>query len=232
MYKFSIALQKPTDETYGIANLELCDGFFGKRLADLNGSETEDIRNNLIEKRQRIVLYKTDMPLSDTDAYIRFFRRAHLLQIENVSIDLHTIGGPENFPLLAEIIDMARGMGIRLVLEPIADCPFLDFDVYKEIASEATGLIFSPIEYLPAGKRPFLQVLYKCKIKDDIVFLRINDGIMHTAEPTPIEEGNAEVKECASNLLVRSFKGYFSITNYCGDIPDLLRRFTNTLKNL
>lgn len=232
MYKFSIALEKPTDETYGIANLELCDGFFGKRLADLNGSETEDIRNDLIDKRQRIVLYKTDMPLTDTDAYIRFFRRAHLLNIENVSIDLHTIGGVENFPLLKEIIEIARGMGIRLLFEHVADCPFMDFDVYKEIRTEATGLIFSPIEYLAAERKPFLQVLYKCKVKDDILFLRINDGIMKTAEPVPIEEGNAEVKECASNLLVRSFKGYFSITNYCGDIPDLLRRFTNTLKAL
>ncbi len=56
MFKYSIALQNKDEETYGIDNLELCDGVFGKPLYLLSWEEIEEIRNALIAKRQRIVL--------------------------------------------------------------------------------------------------------------------------------------------------------------------------------
>lgn len=232
MYKYSIALHSLNEETYGIDNLELYDGVFGKKLCDFNGAETEDLRNLLIAQRQRIVLYTVNMPLTDKKAYVAFFRRAHLLNIENVKLSLSAVQNRENFDALREIIDLARGMGIRMLFEMEPDYPFFDFAAYKEVRSAATGLIFSPMSFLTQDLMPFLRVLYNCKVKDDIVFLRINDGLMHTGEPTPIEEGNAEVKECVSNLLARSFAGYFSITDYNGDIPDLLSRFAKMLSKL
>ncbi|MBE7062199.1 MAG: hypothetical protein IJN25_03680 [Clostridia bacterium] len=225
MFKYSIALKNFEDETYGIDNLELCDGVFGKPLHCLSGAETEDIRNRLIARRQRIVLYSVDIPTECTADYIAFFRRAHLLGIENV---LLCAPGNEN---LATVIDMARGMGIRLLFEPTKENG-LTFDAYKEIRTPDTGLVLSSVEFSRQGIMPFRSAFYKSKVHGDVVFVRMKDGIMGTDIPVPLEEGNSEVKECLSILLARSFTGYISVSDYCGNMDDTLRRLAEMLTNI
>lgn len=225
MFKYSIALKNFEDETYGIDNLELCDGVFGKPLHLLTGAETEDIRNRLIAKRQRIVLYTVAIPTENTADYVAFFRRAHLLGIENVLLAAPAGESPD------AVIDMARGMGIRLLFEPTKENG-LTFAAYKELRTPDTGLVLSPVEFARQGIMPFRSAFYKSKVHGDVVFVRMNDGIMGTDTPVPLEEGNSEVKECLSILLARSFTGYISVSDYCGDMDDTLRRLANLLTNI
>jgi len=229
MFKYSIALNNLDAETYGIDNLELCDGVFGKPLHLLTGAETEEIRNRLIEKRQRIVLYTLDMPLSGLSEYADFFRRAHLLYIENVK--LATAFAPEDSENLSQVIDMARGMGIRLLFEPTLENG-LSLEAYKTFRTAATGLVLSPVEFARQGKMPFRSVFYKSKVHGDVVFVRMQDGIMGTDTLVPLEEGNSEVKECLSLLLARSYDGYISVSDYCGNMEDTLRRLAEMLMRI
>ena len=83
MYKFSIA-SSLKEEHCGIANLELDDKLLGKPLADMNGCEVEEVRNQLIDSLCRAVLYTADIPAAEYDRWVRFFLNAHLIQAENV----------------------------------------------------------------------------------------------------------------------------------------------------
>lgn len=207
MYNYSIELKDLNENNYGINNIELTDGVFGKELADMTGNEVEDIRRNLIETRRKIVLYTVKTPLSDYDRFVLIFRKAHLLNIDNIRL---TSDITDEF---GEIAELARAMDIKVIFDIT---PEFGFDDYKKIRTKHTGILYDPCAFLKAELNPFLKVLTKSKVKDDIVFLRFNDGLMITAEPTLPEEGNAEVKECASNLIARSYSGYFSITDYLG----------------
>ncbi len=230
MFKYSIALKNFGDEAYGIANLELCDGVFGKPLYLLSGEETEEIRNALIAKRQRIVLYSVDMPLQNTGDYVAFFRRAHLLGIENVKLTTPFTGADKES--LDAVIDMARGMGIRLLFEPTKENG-MTFDSYRELRTPATGLFLNPMEFVRQDRMPFRGNFYKAKVKDDVRFVRMVDGIMGTDTVVPLEEGNSEVKECLSVLLARSFDGYVSIgTEYAADMEDHFARLARMLMHI
>ncbi len=229
MFKYSIALNTINDETYGIDNLELCDGVFGKPLYLLNGEETEEIRNLLISRRQRIVLYAVDMPLANRKDYVAFFRRAHLLNIENVKLTTpFTESDKEN---LDAIIDMARGMGMRLLFMPTKENG-MTFDSYRELKAEGTGLFLNPMEFVRQGKMPFRGNFYKSKIKDDVRFVRMVDGIMGTDTIVPLEEGNSEVKECLSVLLARSYDGYVSIGTEYTDMADHFAHLAKMLMHI
>ena len=229
MFKYSIYLQNFDDEAYGIPNLELSDGVFGKPLYLLNGEETEEIRNLLIERRQRIVLYAVSMPLTNLGDYVTFFRRAHLLDIENVK--LCTPFGAEDGDNLAAVIEMARGMGMRLLFEPTKENA-MTFDSYRELRKEGTGMYLNPMEFVRQGKMPFRGNFYKAKIKDDVRFVTMIDGIMATDEIVPLEEGNSEVKECLSVLLARSFDGYLSIPACYDDMEDFFARLAKMLMHI
>jgi hypothetical protein len=231
MYNFSIFLENLNDNSYGINNIELKDGVFGKALAEMTGAEVEEIRTKLILLRKKIVLYTVSHDLSDYDYFVRLIRRAHLLNIENIKLCLCTLkngaGGIE------KVLELARAMDIKIVFEPKAEYDFFDHGSYAGIKTPYTGIIYNPLAYLKLGLNPFLKVLYKYRHKNDILFLRVNDGIMHTGKPTLPEEGNGEIKECASALLVRSFKGYFSFTDYLKDKKgEVIERFCQTLTRM
>ncbi len=229
MFKYSIAIENINDETYGIDNLELCDGVFGKPLYLLNGEETEEIRNLLITKRQRIVLYTVDMPLSGLSDFAAFFRRAHLLDIENIKlITPFTAADKENLDAVA---DMARGMGMRLLFEPTKENG-MTFDSYREICSPYTGLYLNPMEFVRQDRMPFRGNFYKAKVKDDVRFVRMIDGIMGTDTVVPLEEGNSEVKECLSVLLARGYDGYVSIGKDYADMEDHFARLAKMLMHI
>ncbi len=229
MFKYSIAMKSMDDETYGISNLEVSDGIFGKPLYLLNGEETEEIRNLLITRRQKIVLYSVDMPLANQADYVKFFRRAHLLAIPYVK--LTTPFGAEDKENLDAVIDIARGMGIRLLFEPTAENE-MTFDSYREMRTPDTGMYLNPMEFVRQGKMPFRGNFYKAKVKDDVCFVRMIDGIMGTDTVVPLEEGNSEVKECLSVILARSFDGYLSIGRDYADMDDHFARLAKMLMHI
>lgn len=229
MFKYSITLDSINSEAYGIPNIELTDGVFGKPLYLLNGEETEEIRNLLIHRRQRIVLYAVDMPLENLSDYAVFFRRAHLLGIENVK--LCTPFSEKDMENLSAVREMARAMGMRLLFEPTKENG-MTFDAYKEMKAPGTGLILNPVEFIRQGKMTFRGNFYKAKVKDDVRFVRMTDGIMGTDTLVPLEEGNSEVKECLSVLLARSYDGYISVSDYYGDMDDHFTRLARMLMHI
>ena len=96
--------------------------------------------------------------------------------------------------------------------------------------SEATGLIFSPLEYIKQKKNP-LDVLKECDVLDDICFIRANDGLIDSGAPTLPGKGDANVSECAKYLLDNGFKGYFSFADYSNSflISEIIRRYNEYL---
>ena len=234
MYQYSIAIGENNKDTFGIKNLELCDGYFGKPLALMSPAEVEDARNYLIKSFCKVVLYTVSMPVSQYDSYVQFFRNAHLIGAENVKLAFDAIDGADNAQIL-QVIKIADAFGIKVLFEIEASASEkFGFEQYKALRSDATGLIFNPNEFVKLHQNPFLTVLYKSKLKDDIVFLRVCDSLYDSNIPMLPEKGNSEIKECASNLLSRSFKGYFSFTKYGDDIAvgDVMDAFVNALCNM
>ena len=111
MYRFSIASNKPR---YGISNLELADGCFGFPLCDMNGAQVEAIRNDLIHQLARVVLYSVEMPVTETERYIRFFRNVHLIQAENVLLTDSAIANATDSDIQS-IIRMGEAFSIRMI---------------------------------------------------------------------------------------------------------------------
>ena len=108
--------------------------------------------------------------------------------------------------------------GIGVLLEN-AETSFLSTDkevtsIYKKVKSANTGIIFNPLEFTKLKTHPFFHVFYHSKLKNDIIFLRINDGLFLDGSPTLPAMGNSEMKELTSILLARGFSGYFSFVPY------------------
>ncbi len=231
MYKFSIALDDNNSETYGITNWELKDGYFGAPLAAMTPDQIEDTRNLLLRKMVRIVLYSVQMPVSDYAAYVQFFRNAHLLRVENVQLCFDAIKDATDGEI-RKVIAIGEAFSIKILfgLEAAAMEKF-DLARYSALRSPNTGLIFDPNEYVKQHINPYLGMLYKMKLKGDIVFLRVCDMVYDSLTPVLPEQGNAEVKECVSNLLSRSFGGYFAFRSYGKEVPlpAVIDAFTNAL---
>jgi sugar phosphate isomerase/epimerase len=231
MYNYSVAVDGLESQSFGINNIELKDGCFGAKLANLTLCQIEDIRNKLISYMKKIVLYTAAMHVSQYERYIQFFRNAHLLNIENVKIEISAFDDETGLKELSKIIEIAAAFDIKVLFEP--DTSF-SFDTYKQIKSSGTGIIFNPLKFVKAGENPFLTVLYNNKFKDDIVFLKVNDGLYNDSRPVMLEEGNSEIKECVSAMLARSYKGYFSFEDYMQDnsVSHVIRQFSDILFNM
>lgn len=234
MYHFSIALDEKNHECYGIRNLEVTDGYFGTPLSRMDGGQVEDIRDMLIRKLSRIVLYTVDMPVCEYDAYVRFFRNAHLIGVENVKLAYTAIRGAQD-ESVRKVLAIAEAFSIKVLFElEAAHMESFGMEQYVALRSENTGLIFNPNEYVKLHINPYLGTLYKLKLKDDIVILRVCDMLYDSLIPTLPEKGNSEIKECASNLLTRSYQGYFSFSAYSDQFPvgDVIGAFTEALCNM
>lgn len=233
MYRFSISLQNRSQDCCGIKNWELSDDYFGTPLHAMNGNQTEDIRNDLIHQLARVVLYRADLPVPDEKAYVRFFRNAHLINVENVLLSESAIAGASDEEI-RNIIRIAASFSIRVLLKPEADHPAeTSLERYAALRCSDTGLFYDPSEYVKQHRNPYRDILYKSSLKDDIVFLRVDDMVFDTLQPVLPEHGNAQIKECASTLLARSFRGYFSFANY-GDysVSEVIPAFCQTLSYL
>ena len=233
MYRYSIALNNLQTDRFGIQNLELTDGCFGLPLCDMNGDQLEDVRNTLITQLSRIVLYRTDMSVAEYDRYVRFFRHAHLLQVENVLLTCKAVHGASN-ETIAQIIRIAAAFSIRILF--CFEAAYIDefnFDRYGQLRGEYTGIFYDPNEFTKQEQQPFRDILYKNKYNADIVFLRIEDMLYNTHTPMMLEKGNSQIKECASWLLARNYNGYFSLAAY-GDftVQNILPAFCRMMTEM
>lgn len=217
MYNFSIEAAKGTD-TLGFKNLEVDEQYFGAPLYAISPADLENERAALIKSTNKVVLYTSDLCACQYDKYVVLFKNAHLLGIENVKLSFKAVE-KASAEQIKKVIEVAAAFNIKVLFELMADSmDAFGFEQYAEIRSEATGLIFNPNEFVKLHKNPFLGVFYKTKYRDDVVILRVRDMLYDSLTPMPIEKGNAEVKEIASILLCRSFKGYFSFGKYGDDI--------------
>ena len=216
MYQYSMQIETLAEDSRMISNIELIDGCFGAPLAELSGDQLEDIRLNLIRSLRRIVLYTVKTPVSETEWYRHIFQNASFLGITHLKIDLVALKTDTG---LAEILRMAESFGIYVVFEPGFDHPIFTEEFYFSIRTEYTKIIYDPMLFVHHGKKPFLDVLYKCKWKDDVLFLRVTDALFDSTTPVALEYGNGEIKECTSTLLARSFGGFFSFIPYRTDAP-------------
>lgn len=233
MYNYSLKLSDEMAATLdekisictglGINNMELEDGQAGDSISGLTGEKLVHFRNRLILGNKKIVLLSCKEPVSNDDYYKKLFRTAHALGVENIRLEPQLLAGfdgavPEN---IKRICAEGKSYGIGIMLEnDSGSCLSSDSSltaVYNKMKSENTGIIFNPLEYARTRTHPFFHAFYNSKLKSHVRFLRVNDGLFSDGSPTLPCEGNAEVKEMASILLARSFKGYFSYTPYMGN---------------
>ena len=219
MYHFSIALDEKNTCTYGITNWELSDGYFGAPLSRMTPDQVEDARDLLIRKLSRIVLYTVSEPVSDYASYVRFFRNAHLIGVENVKLSYAAICGATNEEI-QKIVAIGTSFSIGVLFELEAEhMDVFGFERYAAIRNTNTGLVYNPNEFTKAGILPYTNILSKTKYAGDIRFLRACDMQREPAEYTNLQKGNSEIKECTSKLLARSYSGYFAFNAYSDKIP-------------
>jgi len=233
MYNFSIQLDdNSTYFHYGISNIELKDGFFGLWLRDFNDEQLKKRQETLIKSMQKIVIYSVKVPVSDYETYEKMLKNASVLKIENMKISLSAIRDASDATIeaLKKIIDKAKEYGIKILFESSSNHSFFTFDVYKKIRCEATGLIFSPLEYIKQKKAP-IDVLKACDVTEDICFIRANDGLIDSGTPTLPGKGDGNISECAKYLLDNGYKGYFSFADYSNSflISEIIRRYNEYL---
>ena len=110
---------------------------------------------------------------------------------------------------------MARAYGIRILLENTADGPLSTDEGLEEVlaalAPEDAGWILDPRAIVRQRRHPFFHDFTRSKRKNDIAVLRLRDGRFGDGAPTPLAQGDAEIRELVSILLARSFRGPFSI---------------------
>lgn len=236
MYNFSIQLDdNSTYFHYGISNIELKDGFFGLWLRDFNDEQLKKRKETLIKSMQKIVLYSVKVPVCDYELYEKMLKNASVLKIENIKISLSAIrdASDNTIDSLNKIINKAKEYGIKILFEASSNHSFFNLDVYKKVRSEATGLIFSPLEFIKQKKSP-VDVLKECDVLDDICFIRANDGLLESGTPTLPGKGDGNIADCAKYLLDRGYKGYFSFADYSNSflISEIIRRYNEYLASI
>jgi len=207
-----------------IPNMEISDEFDGVKITKLSGGEVENLRNLLIINNKKIVLLSCSVPVNDRKYYEEVFRKANLLNVENIKVQLgdNCDNEDEIVDMLASLGKMGKAYGISVLCENRSNS-FMSTDnniskIFKRLPGEYTGFIFNPLEFAKMKRHPFLNEFYNSKLKGKVRFLRINDGLFSDGSPTLPGEGNAEIKEMTSALLARGFKGYFSFVPYLNEM--------------
>lgn len=253
MYNFSILVDDRMEEGFEakimlcsrfmINNMEIDDVIEGKNIVDLNGEQVENLRNLLITGHKKIVLINLNRTSTEPDYYGEVFRKAHMLSAENVKLSTaaNGFGGKEFIEVAEKLCRIGRAYGIGVVFEngsgTLLDCNKSVELFYNDVKNPVTGLVFNPLEYVRVRSHPFFHEFYNSGLKQNICFLRINDGLFSDGSPVLPAEGNSEIKELASILISRGFKGYFSFTPYLENMSSdsfelLIKRFENILLTL
>jgi len=239
MYNFSMLLEDNMHKSFEekikvfnkllINNIEINDSIENKNITELNGEEIERIRNLLVEYNKKIVLLNCSKNINDYEYYKAVFKIAYILGIENVKLGFNlNLSNKCNAikEYLELILKLGDNYGIGTLIEnncsigSTHDVEVTKFCIQCGIDKSSLGLIFNPLEYVKLKKHPFFHVFYNSKLKNNIQFLRITDGLFKDGSSTLPGQGNGEMKEMASALLARSFKGYFSFTPYLKDVDE------------
>ena len=172
----------------GIHNVEADGAFDGVPLQDMTGAQLERIRSLLIDWNMRLVLVSAGIPASDREALKRLFRRALTLDVEAIRLD----------PGTGEDADFARRLAesysIALCVENAAEGPWPDeVRLLEAVKGVGAKVIFNPLEIVRTERHPFFHAFYNSRIKNDIRFLRVCDGLYRTHEPVRLGHGCAEV---------------------------------------
>ena len=232
MYQFSIA---PPDhlapgfedklrlcDKTGCAYVELSDFLENKFLGDLGGDAVETMRGLLIDYGKIISLITYTGKISDRERFRSLLRKAHLLGVKAVKVEIDGYTAIQDAAAdLTECACDAKCYGIRLCVENRQDSLLSrnkDMEALVKSAGENVYTIFNPLGYAYMRAHPFFHEFYGSKLKNNIAFLRVNDGLFCQRRPELPGRGNAEIKELASILLSRSFDGFFSFTDYFGDL--------------
>ena len=251
MYKFSLA---PSDslapgfadklalcEKTRCAYVELSDFVENTFLGDLDGDTIETMRNLLIDYGKIISLITYTGAIADRERFRKLLRNAHLLGAKAVKVSCD--GYDAVADAVADITECAldaKCYGIRLCVENRYDSVLSrnkDMEALVKGAGDNVYTIFNPLCYAYMRAHPFFHEFYNSKLKNNIMFLRVNDGLFCERRPELPGKGNAEIKELASILLSRSFDGYFSFTDYFGrmceeDLLQYIAAFKTLLKQM
>lgn len=216
----------------GINNIEVTDVINGKPLYMQNGEETEIIRDLLIDYGKRIVLLTTSLPMNDEKNLNLLFRKALTLNVKGIKIL------PNENDDLTFVRKLSDSYNIPLLFENNSKS-FINHEskMLELIKDTSATLIFNPFEFVCMQRHPFFHVYYSSKLKNNVSFLRITDGLYNVHTPIMLYHGCAEVKELASIMLSRSFDGYFSFTPYLPDMTleqykECIGIFKKQLKNM
>ena len=232
MYKFSLA---PSDflapgfedklalcDKTCCAYVELSDMIENAFLGDMDGNTIENMRNLLIDYGKTVGLITYTGKISDQARFRALLRNAHLLGAKAIKV---SCDGYDT--IQAALVDLnecaldAKCYGIRLCVENRHDSLLSrnkDMEALVKGAADNVYVIFNPLCYAYMRAHPFFHEFYGSKLKNRVAFLRVNDGLFCERRPELPGQGNAEIKELASILLSRSFEGFFSFTDYFGDM--------------
>lgn len=247
MYKFSLA---PSDslapgfedklalcDKTGCAYVEISDIIDTMFLGDMDGDAIENMRNLLIDYGKIISLVTYTGKISDQERFRKLLRNAHLLGVKAIKVSCDRYDTVQAAAAdITECAQDAKCYGIGLCVENRQDSLLSrnkDMEELVKAAQENVYTIFNPLCYAYMRAHPFFHEFYGSKLKNNIAFLRINDGLFCERRPALPGQGNAEIKELASILLSRSYDGYFSFTDYFGDMSlDALREYIAAFKTL
>mgnify|MGYP000894743221 CR=1 FL=1 len=236
-----------------INNIEINDFIENKNITELNNEEIEKIRNLLINYNKKIVLLNCNDDISKYNNYDNYeyyktlFKNAYMLGIENIkagfNLDISSDSGSEcneAKKCLELILKLGNNYGIGVLIENKSYIACTqEYEIAKicniwGIDKNNIELIFNPLEYVKLKKHPFFHVFYNSKLKNNVLFLRVTDGLYKDGSSALPGQGNGELKEMASALLARGFKGYFSFTNYYKDVDigDVIKTFKSILMDI
>lgn len=239
MYKFSLApsdhLAPGFEEKLALcdrarcAYVEISDVAENRFLGDLDGDTVETMRGQLIDYGKIISLITYTGSISDRDGFRALLRSAHLLGAKAIKVSCNEYDTVQAAVAdLAECAQDAKCYGIRLCVENRHDSVLSrnkDMELLVKSAGDNVYTIFNPLCYAYMRAHPFFHEFYGSRLKNNVAFLRVNDGLFCERKPMLPGKGNAEIKELASILLSRSFDGWFSFSDYFGGMreDDLLR---------
>jgi len=247
MYKFSLAPSDALAPTFeeklalcdqtGCAYAELSDVIENVFVGDMDGNTIEDMRNLLIDYGKTVSLLTYTGEISDRERFRKLLRNAHFLGVKAIKISCDGYDTVEAAAVdVAECALDAKCYGIKVCAENRHDSILSrnkDMEQLVKTAGENVATIFNPLCYAYMRAHPFFHEFYGSKLKNNIAFLRVNDGLFCERKPALPGQGNAEIKELASILLSRSFDGCFSFTDYFGGMDlEALREYIAAFKTL
>lgn len=228
LFKKSVRVKNLSDYSFGIENVELKDGFFGKPAADMSENEAETVKAKLADNGQKISVYTVNMSPSEHDRYEKALKNIDIMGIEYVKLCLSPLTAGFNDSDLKHLAERINQLGKKLIFEMRAKYTHFTLRDYLRFRNGGTGLVFNPLEYVLLGENP-CEVIKKYEIADDIAFLRINDA--KDGEAVRFGKGDGRVLECMDMLCGKNV--YCSFREYLDGyrLEEMLKDFAELIGN-